>query len=141
MKPDGPEYQIIDDTHNSISLKAGAIRKTGSLDGVIGRAQDIPLNVDRQRGLMGWNEGRIIVYGARVEHWLNGVLVVSFDLGSQALRSALRSALVRVGPAYGGKYKSRIYLQDEGSEVSYRSLRVRDLTKPIPKPAGAGLAP
>jgi hypothetical protein len=155
---EGPEFQIIDDTHNSVSLKGGAIRRTGALDGVIPRMEEIALVVDKRRSEMGWNEGRIILYGTRVEHWLNGKLVVSYDLGSPTLRAAVRAAVVRQGTAFGGKYKSRIYLQDEGSEISFRSLRIRDLAKaardaaaqttgsqqvtaPAPIGSGSGLSP
>ena len=131
----GLEYQIIDDVHNSVSLKGGPIRRSAALDNILPpgpnaqlRSAD-PLNKKADP----WNEGRIIVQGSKVEHWLNGEKVLEFTLGPQ-LRATYdknfkREELFATRPhaMFGMKGKSPIVLVDQGTEVSFRNLKVRPL--------------
>ena len=141
--PSGLEYQIIDDVHNTVGLKGGPIRRTGALDNVLPvgpnaklRSAD-PLNkVDEP-----WNEGRIVVQGARVEHWLNGEKVLEFVLGPQ-LRTIAEKNYHRDEPfatrphaMFGSKSKSPVVLLDQGMEVSFRNLKIRALAPQAIAPA------
>ena len=133
--PSGLEYQIIDDVHNTLGLKGGPIRRSGALDNVLPVGQNAklrsadPLNkVDEP-----WNEGRIVVQGARVEHWLNGEKVLEFTLGPQLRTIAERNYqrdepfATRPHAMFGSKAKSPVVLLDQGMEVSFRNLKIRAL--------------
>ena len=74
------------------------------------------------------NEGRILVQGNRVEHWLNGAKVIEYELGSAALKAAKAKSKFKDVAGWGEKIKGHILLQDHGDEVSYQNLRIRDLS-------------
>jgi hypothetical protein len=77
---DGPiahEYQIIDDAKHPDAL-IGPHRATAALYDVIAAPATKILKPASQR-----NEGRILVQGNHVEHWLNGAKVTSLRQGRQ----------------------------------------------------------
>ena len=126
--PAGLEYQIIDDVHNSISLKAGPLRRSGSLDNVIAVGNNAKLRVADPLNKVGdpWNEGRIVVQGNHVEHWMNGEKVLAFELGPQLKRLAEANKM-KVFAFFGIKNRTRICIVDQGTEVAFRNLKIRPL--------------
>ncbi len=127
--PEGLEYQIIDNVHNSKGLKGGGIMRTGSLEGIIAPGSNANLRTADPLERRGdpWNEGRIVVQGSHVQHWLNGEKVLEFDLGP-SLRNTAAANGVRVGPTWGMKRLTRIALLDQGTELSYRNLKIKVLS-------------
>lgn len=128
QKPTGMEFQVIDDVHHPDGLKGGPAKWTGALYGILPPVENRRLN-DK-----GWNEGRLIVKGNHVEHWLNGQKVLEYDLGSPQLMAALRATNVRYPVGFGQKIKAPILILDQGEEVAFRSLRIRSLAPPAPAP-------
>jgi len=124
--PAGLEYQIIDDVHNSTGLKGGPLRRSGALDNLIPAGANARLRSADPLNNVGdpWNEGRIVVQGNHVEHWLNGDKVVEFDLGPQLRRQA-EAKKMRVPVAFGLKNRTRICILDQGTEVAFRNLKIR----------------
>jgi len=122
-KPQGLEYQIIDDVHHPDGLKGGPIKQTGALYGILPApaVDDKTLNPPGQ-----WNEGRIVVQGQHVEHWLNGEKVLEFNLGPELAKAAL-AAKTKVPPGFERKIKAPIVLLDEGEGVAFRNLKIRPL--------------
>jgi hypothetical protein len=126
--PVGLEYQIVDDVHNSIGLKGGNLRRTGALDNIFPRGENAvlrtadPLNKIRDP----WNEGRIVVQGAHVEHWLNGEKVLEFELSAKVWQSAVANKM-QVPASFGMKGKTRLSIMDQGTEVAFRNLKVLPL--------------
>jgi type 1 glutamine amidotransferase len=74
-----------------------------------------------------WNEGRIVVTGNHVEHWLNGVKVVTAELHSDDWNKRVAASKFAAWSLFGTKAKGRIDLQDHGDEVWYRSIRIREI--------------
>lgn len=136
--PSGLEYQIIDDVHNSIGLKGGRLRRSGALDNVLPVGANArlhsadPLN----KTATPWNDGRILVQGNHVEHWMNGAKVLEFELGPQLRTAALKNG-ARVGPGFGVKGRTQIALLDEGTSVSYRNLKILPIVPKAADPAQA----
>jgi hypothetical protein len=145
----GLEYQIIDDVHNTLSLKGGPIRRTGALDNILPPGSNAQLRVGDplMKKADPWNEGRIVLQGNRVEHWLNGAKVLEFNLGPQLRTAAEKNQkkdelfAVRPHALFGMKGKTAIVLVDQGTEVSFRNLKVRPLAPQAVAPAGAPAAP
>lgn len=126
--PAGLDYQIIDDVHNTIGLKGGPLRRSGALDNVLPVGPNAKLrSADPLNDISDpWNEGRIVVQGTHVEHWLNGEKVLEFELGPQ-LRRLAEANKMKVPAAFGMKNRTRICILDQGTEIAFRNLKIRPL--------------
>jgi hypothetical protein len=144
--PPGLEYQIIDDVHSPLGLKGGLLRRSGALDNVLPVGRNARLRSADPLNKIGdpWNEGRIVVQGTHVEHWLNGDKVLEFELGPQ-LRRLAEANKAKVPFTFGNKVRTRICILDQGTEVAFRNLKIRPLIpqaviappqsqKPVPNP-------
>lgn len=117
----GCEYQIIDDEKHPDGLRGGKSHQTAGLYDLIAPA-------DRKTNAIGeWNSSRLIVKGNHVEHWLNGVKTVEFEFGSEALKALIAKSKYKKVPGFGEKKKSPILLQDHEDEISFRSIKLREL--------------
>ena len=74
-----------------------------------------------------WNAVRIVCKGDHVEHWLNGVKVVEYEIGTADWKERAHKAKFSEHPNYGMKKRGHIVLQDHGNLVEYRNLKIRDL--------------
>lgn len=121
----GLEYQLLDDVlHPDAKLGRDGNRTLGSLYDLI-KAQKTE-RFFRKPG--NWNTGRVIVYpNNHVEHYLNGVKVLEYDRGSQAYRDLVAQSKYKVWPNFGEAEKGHILIQDHGNEVSFRSIKIREL--------------
>jgi hypothetical protein len=117
----GFEYQVLDDEKNEDSLN-GPKRRAGALYYLFA-----PNDQKRLKPVGEFNEGEIIVRGNHVEHWLNGAKIVEFELGGPELKEAIAQSKFKNIKGYGEKIPTVILLQDHGSPVWFRNLKLRPL--------------
>ena len=111
---------MIDDERHA-DAKVGPKRQTSALYDVLAAANR-PLRPAGQ-----WNQSRVTVKGSTVEHWLNGTKVLSYELGSPALKAAVAASKFKDVARFGTPQKGHILVQDHGDQVWYKSIRIRAL--------------
>lgn len=139
QKPTGHEYQLIDDVHHPDGLKGGDIKRTGSLYGILPRVEGTSVRMAERWNEEHWNHGRIVVQGRHVEHYLNGQKCLEYDLGPELVKAATL-AKVKSPATFGSKVRSPIILLDQGEEIAFRNLKIRQLA-PAAAPVPAAAAP
>lgn len=117
----GHEYQLLDDAGHADG-GAGPKRHTASFYDVL------PPKPDKAYRLPGeWNHSRIVIRNEWVEHWLNGVNVLTYRLGSDELKAALAESKFRNAPGFGEKIRGHIMLTDHADECWFRNIKLRKL--------------
>ena len=116
----GPEFQVLDDSghadgRNRLTSAGSDYGLYAAPEGVVHRANE-------------WNDVRIIVRGGHVEHWMNGVKVVEYELWSPEWQAKVQASKFAQWPEYGMAHRGHIALQgDHPGTVEYRSIRIREL--------------
>jgi len=114
-----PEMQVLDDAQHPDGHSR--LTSAGSDYGLY----PSPAGIVKPAGE--WNAVRILVNGNHVEHWLNGVKVVEYELGSADWEAKVKASKFAPHPHYGRNASGYIGLQDHGDAVSYRNIKIRVL--------------
>lgn len=88
-----------------------------------------PPTKDAARPVGEWNRARIVARGNAVEHWLNGVKVVAYELGSDDWKKRVAETHVKDWAGYGSAARGHIGLQDYNKPVWFRNIKLRPLGK------------
>ena len=115
----GPEYQILDDSkhadgRNSLTSAAALYGLYPSDDSELAKVGE-------------WNTGKIVIDGDKVQHWLNGKLVVEAEIGSDDWKQRLNKSKFKDWNKFAVNDQGHIALQDHGYEVWYRNLNITRL--------------
>ena len=117
----GPEFQVLDNSGHLDGLNP--LASAGGCYAVFAPAKDMTRPVGE------WNTARIVAQGKHVEHWLNGVKVVEYDVDSNVWKAHVKTSKF-FPTAYGqgnwGQAKrGHIGLQDYGGEIEFRNIKIR----------------
>jgi 3-keto-disaccharide hydrolase len=112
----GPELQIVDDAHYSDT-------SSGDLCGLV-RSQTQPSKPARQ-----WNAARLVVNNGKAEHWINGVKVVEYSLWTKQWDALIDASKFNIMLEFGKARRGHIALQDHGTPVWYRNIRIREILR------------
>ena len=114
------EYQMIDDDNYSSPLSAK--QKTGSFYEVIAPQNAQPKPIGE------FNQSRLIVSGNKVEHWLNGKLVVSYQTTSAEVVAGIATSKFKNVLGFADKIPTPILLQDHTTMVWFRNLKLHEIS-------------
>jgi hypothetical protein len=118
----GPEYQLIDDAGWPGGLEEW--QQAG--------ANYAMHNADRSKKKLmpagEFNSSRIKCENGHVTHWLNGEIIVEYDLWTDEWFKLAHEGKWKDYPGYGLARKGYIGLQDHGSNVRFRNIKIKDLT-------------
>ena len=121
----GPEYQMIEDDDfrdehgNPYPLEEW--QKTAA-DYAMYVASD-----KKQVNLRDWNTSEIVFTPEKVEYWLNDQVVVKFVPWSEDWYERRNSGKWDQYPDYGLAKTGKILLQDHGSKVWFRNIKIKEL--------------
>jgi len=115
---DNPEMQILDDIGFN---DTAAIRSAGSLYDLIAPVGKVLKPVGQ------YNNSRLIVNHGHVEHWLNGVKVVEYDLGSPQLKELISKSKFKNNPNFAQSTDGYIMFQHHGQKVWLKDIKIREL--------------
>jgi hypothetical protein len=119
----GPEYQLIDDVNWPGELEEW--QKTGA-----DYAMYLPDPEKKKLNPAGeWNNSRILFDNGHVEYWLNGEKIVEFEAWTPEWFALKNSGKWAGAPEYGLAATGLISLQDHGSKVWFRNMKIRELPK------------
>ena len=114
-----PEMQVLDDAGHP----DGQSRLTAA--GADYGLYPSPAGVVKPAGQ--WNQVRLVVNGKHVEHWLNGVKVVEYELLSPDWEAKVKASKFAPHPRYGRNAEGYIGLQEHEFRVSFRNIKIRVL--------------
>ena len=116
----GIEYQVLDDTAyieniNNYHMAAAAY--------------DIfdPNRLKQLKPVGKFNHAKIVVNGTKIQHWLNGAKVVSFDINSNRFDKAIAKSKFKNIRNFAHNNSGKILLQTHGGEVQYKNMTIREL--------------
>lgn len=118
----GMEYQLLDDQLAEDNKKDNHL--CGSFYDVL-----TPNDAMKKVNAPGqWNTVRIVCKAKNVEHWLNGKKILEFTRGSESYTAGVaKSKFNKTEPAFGMVDKGRILLQEHGSVVSFKNIKIKIL--------------
>ncbi len=114
-----PEMQVLDDAGHPDGKSR--LTAAGSDYGLY----PSPAGVVKPAGQ--WNQARLVVRGNHVEHWLNGVKVVEYELGSPDWEAKVKASKFAGHAHYGRNPEGYIGLQEHDFWVAYRNIKIRTL--------------
>jgi hypothetical protein len=114
-----PEMQVLDDAGHV----DGQSRLTAA--GADYGLYPAPAGVVKPAGE--WNQVRLLVDGNHVEHWLNGVKIVEYELGSPDWEAKVKASKFASHPRYGRNAEGYIGLQEHEYRVAFRNIKIRVL--------------
>jgi hypothetical protein len=121
----GPEYQVLDNAGHLDGLNP--LASAAACYAVFAPAKEMTRPVGE------WNTARIVAQGKHIEHWLNGVQVVEYDVDSDVWKAHVKTSKF-FPTAYGqGRWgqakRGHIGLQDYGGAIEFRNIKIRPATR------------
>jgi len=119
----GPEYQLVDDVGFPEELEEW--QKTGA-----DYAMYVPDVKKKKLNPAGeWNSSSIVFDNGLVEYWLNGEKILEFEAWTDEWFELKNSGKWENAPEYGLSSVGHISLQDHGSRVWFRNMKIKELPK------------
>ena len=113
----GHEYQMIDDKKVKDPYSSN-----GSFYLIVKPRDDKP-----NLPMGSWNQSRIVVNGNHVEHWLNGIKILSYVCGSQQVMERVPKTKFKNVWKFGEKIRGHILLTDHTDACWYRNIKIKEL--------------
>ena len=113
----GHEYQMIDD-----KKVKDPFYSNGSFYLIVK-----PIDGKPNLPMGSWNHSQIKVKGNNVEHWLNGIKILSYICGSKEVMDRVPKTKFKNVLNFGEKIKGHILLTDHKDACWYRNIKIKEL--------------
>lgn len=121
----GFEYQILDDENHPDALNGDNRTASALYDLIVPEGKILKPAGE-------YNSARIVFKGDHGEHWLNGVKVLEYDLGTEHMKNLLEASKYRDIPGFADKRKGPIVLQDHTDAAWFRNIKIRVFKPEVP---------
>jgi hypothetical protein len=120
----GPEYQFIDGDGWPKPEEITDLNRSGA-------NYDMHAANDRKelKPVGEWNTSKVVVNGPMVQHWLNGQKILEFERWTEDWKKRRDGSKWKDYPDYGLARAGRIVIQDHGSELWFRNIKIREITE------------
>ena len=112
----GPEYQLLDNSRGEPPLE-----RAGGLFALVAPSMDMTKAVGE------FNHARIVVDHGKVQHWLNGMMVAEYEIGSPDFKARVAASKFTRWPQFATGKTGAIVLQCHGDAVGFRDIKIRAL--------------
>jgi hypothetical protein len=113
----GPEYQIVDNK----GRQEPPVEQAAGLYALYAPSRDMTRPIGQ------FNQSRLVVDHGKVQHWLNGVKVTEYDVGSADFKARVAGSKFKQWPQFAMARSGAIALQNHGDPVAFRNLKIRTL--------------
>lgn len=121
----GIEYQLLDDANHSWMIEGKM--KPGDYRTVAAAYELYEPDNKKLKPLGEYNHSKIKVKDGKVTHWLNGIKVLEFDRFSDQFKQKVSESKFTEVKNFGQWPSGHILLQDHGSEVCFKNIKIREL--------------
>lgn len=115
----GPEYQLLDSSHIDYKIP---VKRAGCLYGFYPQKTAV-----KALPAGDWNHSRIVQNKGKVQFYLNDVLTEDVDFTTVAWQDTIAKTRFKDFPQFGKNTKGYIALQDWGSPVYFKNLKLKVL--------------
>ena len=112
----GPEYQLLDNSRGEPPLE-----QAGGLFALVAPSMDMTRPVGE------FNHAKIVVDHGKVQHWLNGMMVAEYEIGSPDFKARVAASKFKRWPQFATGKTGAIVLQCHGDDVAFRDIKIRVL--------------
>ena len=123
----GPEYQLIED--GSFKDENGELVSLETWQETAADYAMYEANDQKQINVREWNSSKIVFSEEKAEYWLNGKKVVEFVPWSDDWNERRLNGKWEIDkyPEYGQFKTGKLSLQDHGSKVWFRNIKIKEL--------------
>ena len=115
----GPEMQILDNACHADAQYS--THRAGDLYDMI-ECSEVTVKPAGE-----WNQVRLIKTNGKVEHWLNGVKVVAYEMYTDEWLEMINQSKFKDMEDFGRAKAGKISLQDHGNIVWFRNIKIKRL--------------
>ena len=115
----GPEMQIIDDQYHPDAAVSNS-HVTGAVYDIL------PPRYVISKPIGEFNHSRIVVSGNNIEHWLNGIKILKYELNTDIWSQNFNNSLFRENSNFGKSQSGHIAIANQEGQLWLKNIRVRN---------------
>lgn len=120
----GPEIQMLDDNWTEYIEERGNIQRAGSIFNILAPSKIVAKPADE------WNSYLLHIDQSNNQGWLdfNSERVLDFPVNGDEWQQMINNSGFKDWEGFGVQKEGKICLQDNGSKVAFRRIKIRDLS-------------